>query len=144
LRFIPIVPPNRKSCAVIGWQGVVVRRRSGKLVHKDQLADCHITIGRSHRMDDKELYREKLEAKIKELKTRVELLEAKAAQIKAESELEFNKHLAELRQKRDALQGKLDEIKKSGGEAWQDLRSGMEKATDELKQAIDRAMDKFR
>jgi len=95
-------------------------------------------------MDDKELYREKLEAKFKEMKARVELLEAKAAQVKAESKLEFNKHLAELRQKRDALQGKLDEVKKSGGEAWKDLRSGMEKAAEELKQAIDRAMDKFR
>ena len=95
-------------------------------------------------MDDKELYREKLEAKFKEMKARVELLEAKAAQVKAESKLEFQKHLDELRQKRDAVQGKLEEVKKSGGEAWKDLRSGMEKATEELKQAIDRAMDKFR
>jgi uncharacterized protein YukE len=95
-------------------------------------------------MDDKELYREKLEAKFKEMKARVELLEAKAAQVKAESKLEFQKHLDELRQKRDAVQGKLEEVKKSGGEAWHDLRSGMEKAAEELKQAIDRAMDKFR
>jgi seryl-tRNA synthetase len=95
-------------------------------------------------MDDKELYREKLEAKFKEMKARVELLEAKAAQVKAESKLEFQKHLDELRQKRDAVHGKLEEVKKSGGEAWKDLRSGMEKATEELKQAIDRAMDKFR
>ena len=95
-------------------------------------------------MEDKELYREKFEAKLREIKARIELLEAKAAQVKAESKLEYQRHLDELRQKREVLRGRLDEFKTSGGEAWKDIRSGMERAADDLKQAVDKAMDKFR
>ncbi len=95
-------------------------------------------------MEDKELYREKFEAKLREIKARIELLEAKAAQVKAESKLEYQRHLDELRRKRDALRSRLDEFKTSGGEAWKDIRAGMEKAADDLKQAVDKAMDKFR
>lgn len=95
-------------------------------------------------MEDKDLYREKIEAKLKEIKARMELLEAKAAQVKAEAKLEYQRHLDELHQKREGLRSRLDELKSSGGEAWKDLRAGMEKAADDLKQAIDKALDKFR
>jgi hypothetical protein len=95
-------------------------------------------------MADKDLYREKFEAKLREIKARIELLEARAAQVKTESKLEYQRHLDELRQKREVLRGRLDEIKSSGGEAWKDIRAGIEKAADDLRQAVDKAMDKFR
>ena len=95
-------------------------------------------------MDDKDRHREKLEAKFREVKARIELLEAKAAQVKAESKIEYQRHLDELRQKRDAMRSRLDEIKTTGGEAWRDIRAGMEKAADDLKEAVDKAMAKFR
>jgi len=94
-------------------------------------------------MEEKDLYQKKLESKLKEIKARMEMLEAKAVQAKAEFKPEYQKHLYELRQKREALRSKLDEIKKSSGEAWKDLKSGMEKAADDLKQAIDKAIDKL-
>ncbi len=95
-------------------------------------------------MEEKELYREKFEAQLKELKVQMDLLEAKAGQVKAESKLELNNQIQTLRQKRDAVRSKLDEIKSSSGGAWKDLKAGLEKAADELKGALDKALDQFK
>jgi hypothetical protein len=95
-------------------------------------------------MEEKNLYREKFEAKLKELKAQIDVIEAKAAQVKAESKIEYQKQMEELRRKREAVGHRLEEIKIASGEAWKDLKGGMEKGMDDLKQGIDQAMDRFR
>jgi len=94
-------------------------------------------------MEEKDLYQKKLESKLKEIKARMEMLEAKAVQAKAEFKPEYQKHLYELRQKREALRSKLDEIKKSSGEAWKDVQQGAQAAWDELDKAFRDASNKF-
>jgi uncharacterized coiled-coil DUF342 family protein len=95
-------------------------------------------------MEDKNLYQENFEAKLKELKAQLDFIEAKAAQAKAESKIELQKQLQDLRQKRDAVRERLDKIRESSGDAWKDFKTGLERAADDLKGALDKAMDKFR
>ncbi|BCR06748.1 hypothetical protein DESUT3_38170 [Desulfuromonas versatilis] len=95
-------------------------------------------------MEEKQAYREKFEARLRELKAQLELLEAKADLAKAEAGIEYQKQIKELRQKRDAMSARLEELKKAGGDAWRDLRTGLEKAAEDLKGALERARDKFR
>lgn len=95
-------------------------------------------------MEDKDLYRQKFEAKLKELKAQIGVLEAKADQVKAESKLELKAQIQKLRQKRDSLDKKLDQLKHSSGDAWKDLKAGLESASEELKGALGKAMDQFK
>ncbi|MRR53936.1 MAG: coiled coil domain-containing protein [Deltaproteobacteria bacterium] len=95
-------------------------------------------------MEDKDLYREKFEANLNKLKAQIDVLEAKADLLKAESKLELKQQIQSLRQKRDAIANKLDQLKQSSGEAWKDIKAGLESATKELKGALGKAMDQFK
>lgn len=95
-------------------------------------------------MEDKDLYREKFEAKLRELKAQIEVLEARADQLKAESKLELKQQIQSLRQQRDAIGKKLEQLQQSSGEAWKDLKTGLESAATELKGALGKAMDQFK
>ncbi len=95
-------------------------------------------------MEDKGLYREKFKANLKELKAQIDVMEARADQVKAESKLELKQQIQSLRQKQDSIANKLDQLKQSGGEAWKDLKTGLESATEELKGALGKAMDQFK
>jgi septation ring formation regulator EzrA len=95
-------------------------------------------------MEDKNLYQEKFEAKLKELKAQLDFIEAKAAQAKAQSKIELQKQLQDLRRKRDAMRERLDKVRKSSGGAWKDLKAGVESAADDLKEALGKVMDKFK
>jgi len=95
-------------------------------------------------MENKDLYREKFEANLKELKAQIDVLEARADKVKAELKLDFKQQIKSLRQKRDSIANKLDQLKQSSGEAWKDLKNGLESATEELKGALGKAMDKFK
>lgn len=95
-------------------------------------------------MEDKDLFREKFEATFKELKAQIDVLEARVDQLKAESKHELKQQIQSLRQKRDSIADKLDQFKKSSGEAWKDLKNGLESATEELKGALSKALNKFK
>ena len=95
-------------------------------------------------MEEKDLYRQKFEAKLKELKAQIGVLEAKAEQVKAESKLELKEQIQNLRRKRDSLDTNLDQLKQSSGDAWKDLKAGLESAREELKGALGKAMDQFK
>jgi chromosome segregation ATPase len=95
-------------------------------------------------MEEKDLYREKYAAKFKELKAQIDALEARAEQVKAESKLELKRQIDDLRQKRDVLGQKLEDLKHSSEAAWKELRAGLEAATDNLKGALAKAKDQFK
>jgi hypothetical protein len=95
-------------------------------------------------MDIKKAYQEKFEAQLREWKAKIEVLEAKAAKATAEAKIELIKEVEDLRRKKIALQAKFDELQHAGGEAWDTLKGGVEKAASELKSALERAISRFR
>lgn len=95
-------------------------------------------------MEEKSAFQEKYEAKFKEWKAKIAQLEARAEQVKADAKIEYQEKIKELKEKEKTAHRKLDEIKKSGSETWKDLRSGLEKAGDELKASLDRVVSKFK
>lgn len=95
-------------------------------------------------MDKKEAYREKLEAQLKEWKTTLDMLEAKAAKATAGAKAELLREIELLQGKKAVVLEKWNELQKAGGEAWDDLKEGVEKASAELKNAVDRIISKFK
>jgi hypothetical protein len=103
-----------------------------------------ISLKMENSMEEKSAYQEKFEARLKEWKAKIEQLEARAGQVKADAKIEYQEKIRELKEKEKAARSKLEELKKGGSEAWRELKGGLEKAGDDLKAAIEKAVSKFK
>ena len=95
-------------------------------------------------MDKMDAYREKLETQMKEWKTRIEILEDKAAKATGETKTELIKAVGELRQKKDIVKEKWNELQKGSSSAWDTMKEGLEKAVSELKHSYDKVVSRFK
>ena len=89
-------------------------------------------------------YEEKLDAQLKEWSAQIALLKAKADNAKADAKIEYYKTIDVLKHKQDEARTKLQELKTTGDEAWENLKPGTAKAWDEVKIAFRRAAAKFK
>ncbi len=95
-------------------------------------------------MDKMDAYREKLETQLKEWKTKIEMLEDKAAKATGETKNDLIKAIGELRQKKDVVKEKWNELQKGSSSAWDTTKEGLEKAASELKNAFDKVVSRFK
>lgn len=94
-------------------------------------------------MDEKNAYRQKLEARLDQWRADIDKLQAKAAEASADTRLEYDEQIKKLRQQQDDARQKLKELDDASGDAWKDLKSGVEKAWDDLGQAVKNATERF-
>lgn len=92
----------------------------------------------------REKHIEKLEARLKEWGDEVEKVRAKADKLGAEAGARYRVQIDDLKVRQDAARKKLQELARSGGEAWDDLKSGAEAALDELKKGVEGAMSRMK
>ncbi len=93
----------------------------------------------------KEQYLEKLEAQLREWRTRFDELRSKFEQTdKAEVRARLQERMEGLKDKQEVVRGRLAELKEDSGEAWERMRPGIERAWDDLRKAIENAADRFR
>ena len=94
-------------------------------------------------MSRKDAYEKKLEAQLKEWKTDIDKMKAKADKADAEAKLEYYKQIEDLRTKQEAAQKKLTELKAAGESAWEDLKAGIDLAWKSLGESIKSARSRF-
>jgi predicted nucleic acid-binding Zn-ribbon protein len=92
---------------------------------------------------EKDIYREKLEAQMKELKAEIDRLSAKIERMEADGKLKYRKERSALQEQLDKSQRRIKEIKTAGTEAWDEIRQGTEKALEEISQSLENARSKF-
>ncbi len=95
-------------------------------------------------MSTKEAYEKKLQAQLDEWALEYEKLKVRADKVKAEGQIEYQKELEELRSKQKVAQEKLDEIKAASGDAWEDLKTGLESSWDSLSASLKSAASRFK
>ena len=96
------------------------------------------------RMEEKkEIYLKKLKAKMQEWNAEIDKLEAKAGQVKADVKIEYEKRIADLREKRKDFEDKLAEMKKAGDGTWEGLKQGLENSWEVLKTSFTKARSEF-
>lgn len=95
-------------------------------------------------MDKREAYREKLDAQLKELKVKIDHLESRVSTLSAEARAELVKDIHDLRGRKMIVREKWNELQKSGGEAWDAMREGVEKAFADLKESLERVISRFK
>jgi hypothetical protein len=91
----------------------------------------------------KEIYREKAKAKLEQLNTQINGLMAKFDETKADTKLQIKDQFDELTNRQDTVERKYEQMKKAGEDAWQDMRSGLDDALDDLEESFIQASEKI-
>lgn len=94
-------------------------------------------------MSLKNAYYEKMAAQWEEQRARLELLKAKAKIAVADGKIMAYEELADADQKLAALKAKLKKLGDAGGDAWQEMKGGIELAWDDLSASCKNAAQKF-
>lgn len=95
-------------------------------------------------MSDKELYRQKKQAKLDEWKAEIDKLKARASGASADAQLKMNKQTEALESKIEEGKAKLAELADASDDAWESLKDGIESAWDSVKSAFSEAASKFK
>ncbi len=95
-------------------------------------------------MSAKNAYEQKLQAKLDEWKADIDKLSAKAEQAEADTKLEYQKQVEDLKKRREDMRERLGELKKSGDSAWEDVKAGIENAWTSLEDAMRKATQRFK
>jgi hypothetical protein len=90
-------------------------------------------------MEGRKAYEEKLDAQLKEWKSRITVLKAKA-----DTKTDYDTIIQALEHKQDEAMTKLRELKTAGDEAWEDHKSGFEKVLDAFQTAFHGAAENFK
>jgi hypothetical protein len=92
----------------------------------------------------KEAYEKKIEAQMDEWKIEIDKLKAKADKAEADAQIQYYKQIEDIRAKQEAAREKLAELKGAGEDAWEDLKTGLENALNNLKDAVKSATSRFK
>lgn len=95
-------------------------------------------------MNMKEAYKEKMQAQLDEWSAEIDKLKARARGMEANAQISSMKEIEALRAKRDAAAEKLVQLERAGDDAWQDLKSGVERAWDTLASSVKSASARFK
>jgi hypothetical protein len=94
--------------------------------------------------DKRKAYEEKIDAQLKEWNTEIALLNAKADKAKAEAKVEYYKTIETLQGMQDKARMKLQEIRTTGDDVWDDLKTSAENVWAEVNSAFQSAATKFK
>jgi len=94
--------------------------------------------------DKRKAYEEKIDDQLKEWNTKIALLNAKADKAKAEAKVEYYKTIETLQGMQDKARMKLQEIRTTGDDIWDDLKTSAENVWAEVNSAFQSAATKFK
>lgn len=94
-------------------------------------------------MENKEMYQKKMQAKIDEWKARIDELRAQSDQTKARTKQEYLDEVEKLKEKKEDAQNKLDALKAKSGDAWGDLKEGVDRAYSDMKHTFENISSRF-
>lgn len=89
-------------------------------------------------------YEKQLQQQLDEMDKDLQQWRAKADKATGDAKAEMEKKLKALQEQRDALAGKIKDLGKDSGEAWEEMKKGIDKAWGELKEGFDKARDSFK
>jgi predicted nuclease with TOPRIM domain len=106
--------------------------------------EANVSITEVLMKDKRKAYEEKLDAQLKEWNAQIALLKAKAENAKADAKVDHYKTIETLESKQDEAKTRLQELRNSGDDAWEDLKTGAENVWTEIKAAFQSATSRFK
>lgn len=95
-------------------------------------------------MSNRDEYIRKMQVKLVEWNTEINMLIARAGEIAVDVKNEYNEQIEALKLKQASAKVKIEALQQAGDNAWEDLRSGIEQAGVAMGEAIDAARSRFR
>ncbi|MDD4333990.1 MAG: hypothetical protein PHY77_00065 [Desulfotomaculaceae bacterium] len=95
-------------------------------------------------MENREEYQGKIEAQLSEWGAELDKLKAKANKAKADTKQGYHDQLEALRSKQASIHAKLQELKTSGDDAWEDLKEDLDHSWSHTKDAFTKAIARFK
>jgi len=102
-----------------------------------------LSAAKEYTMQEKQEYQKLIESQLADLSKKIEDLKAKAVNAKKDAMAALESQIADLKKKQEAAQQKLSELGSVTSKAWGEVKSGLDKAMDELKKAYEGARSKF-
>ncbi|MBI1179272.1 MAG: hypothetical protein GC201_01860 [Alphaproteobacteria bacterium] len=95
-------------------------------------------------MSARDAYVEKLKAQFDQWNDQIDDLETRLRKASTEARSQIESQMAILRARRDETRARLEELRRASEDAWGDLRAGLEKARDDLAEALRTAASRLR
>lgn len=95
-------------------------------------------------MSDKEIYEQKIKARLDEWQSEIDKYKARLKNAEADAKLEVEQQLNDIQAKQDKAKQTFSELSKAGENAWEDVKSGLDRALAELDGAIKAASSEFK
>lgn len=94
---------------------------------------------KEYAFQQKDVYRRKLDRVVDDLDDRIDELEARVETAPGEKKPQYERQLGELKQKRAEVKQRMEKVDMATAAAWEELRTGVGSAVDELQKAVQRA-----
>jgi DNA-binding transcriptional regulator GbsR (MarR family) len=98
---------------------------------------------KAYTQEQMQAFREQTETRLTEYKTEIDQLQANAEKLEGDAKAKAEEQLTALRQKQDEVSEKLKELGSSTGDAWEQIKSGIEAAMEDLGNAYKKAAAEF-
>ncbi|MBN2159398.1 MAG: hypothetical protein JW807_08375 [Spirochaetes bacterium] len=94
--------------------------------------------------NEKKTYLQQLADKIVEIDNKLAELKKQSSEAASVMKEDYKKTAADLKVRKKDAEAKLKELRKVGGEGWDEIRRGAEQAINDLSSAFDKALSKFK
>ena len=94
-------------------------------------------------MTEKEAYEKKQQARLDEWTAEIDKLKAKAKQADADARLKIEEDLKKAEAIKGNIEDRLTKLKSSAGDAWEDIRDGVDAAANSLTSSLRSAAARF-
>ena len=95
------------------------------------------------KMTTRKEYIDNLSQKLKSWDSEISKLELRLKESSDEAKENLRKRIIELKIKRENLENRIEVLKNSSEDAWKEIKKGMEKIEDEIKETIENVKSKF-
>ncbi|WPL18254.1 hypothetical protein Thiowin_03318 [Thiorhodovibrio winogradskyi] len=94
-------------------------------------------------MTDRQSIIDQFKAKLDQWDAEIDELEAKARGASAEARANLHEQISKLKDQRGEAGSRLDELRESSQEAWQEVQAGAQRATEALGESLRAVREKF-
>lgn len=94
-------------------------------------------------MSERQAYIDKMHAQLDAADARIKKLQATAKNATADSRIELQRRLDELRAQRKTISEKMNSLQNATADSWSDVKSGFERAWGEFKSSVESAANRF-
>jgi predicted RNase H-like nuclease (RuvC/YqgF family) len=98
---------------------------------------------KAYTQEQMQTIRKQMQTKLDEYGKEIDQLQAKAEKLEGDAKAKAEQQLAALRQKRDAVAEKVKELGSSSGNAWEQVKAGIDAAMEDLGNAYKKVVAEF-